>query len=298
MSISFRTYRYEPRFGDDYQNILAFLRDVNHPSLTHPNFTWGRWAWLISRPEDDESIRQKFGIWEEDGQMVAVALFESVINDVYVVIKEEHRHLTEAIITYAKNQLMKENRLRIIADTDDMHVLDTLSKHGFIRTEHHEAVSEFLIQGPLEIDLDSAYTLIDMQDDWDDLAYNEVMWKGFDHPGEPDHSEKTLAYRKTMLSSPDVDPTLVLAIKDKQGHYLSHAAAWYKEGDSYAYLEPVATWPEYRKQGLAKACVFQLVNLLWEKGVKKLVVGSSQPFYRNIGFRPYRSYAWWEYLHE
>ena len=49
-----------------------------------------------------------------------------------------------------------------------------------------------------------------------------------------------------MLSSPTIIPELVLAVTSPDGKYVVHCGMWYRPGDDYAYVEPVATVPEYR----------------------------------------------------
>jgi predicted N-acetyltransferase YhbS len=53
-----------------------------------------------------------------------------------------------------------------------------------------------------------------------------------------------------------------------------------------AYVEPVATDPDYRKMGLAKAAIYEAVLRAAKLGAKEAYVISSQQFYYNIGFRP------------
>ena len=74
--------------------------------------------------------------------------------------------------------------------------------------------------------------------------------------------------------------------------YCAHCGLWYSTG-STAYVEPVATVPEHRKQGLAKAVVYEACTRANVLGAKRAVVISNQDFYFRLGFtRSSEVYDW------
>jgi predicted N-acetyltransferase YhbS len=77
---------------------------------------------------------------------------------------------------------------------------------------------------------------------------------------------------------------------------VSHCGLWYNLGDTYSYVEPVATDPEYRKMGLGKAVVYEALLRGMQLGAKEAYVVSSQQFYYNIGFKPFTTETWWTYI--
>ncbi|MCL2285396.1 MAG: GNAT family N-acetyltransferase [Firmicutes bacterium] len=56
------------------------------------------------------------------------------------------------------------------------------------------------------------------------------------------------------------DPRLVMAVVAPDNNYASHCTIWYRKGDFYCYVEPVATDPDYRKMGLGKAVVLEAIK--------------------------------------
>jgi len=72
---------------------------------------------------------------------------------------------------------------------------------------------------------------------------------------------------------------------------------WYRPGDFYCYVEPVATDPDYRKIGLGKAAVLEAARRCGKLGAKQAVVGSNQQFYYNIGFYPVYTMTYWELVY-
>jgi hypothetical protein len=73
MKIKFRNYKNDARFGSDYCKVCNFLDRINQREVITPNFLWARWTWAISRPVDNENLKNEIGIWEDDGKIVALA---------------------------------------------------------------------------------------------------------------------------------------------------------------------------------------------------------------------------------
>lgn len=145
MSIRQRTYDYDEnnRFNEDYHRVHDFLRDVNE--ITHAanlNFTWGRWAWMISRPVDDEEKRSDIGIWEDDGEIVALVTHELEYGYVHMVVDPAYDDLKEEMVMYAKKHLCAEDgMLRIIIDDRDDRLQAIAVSEGFVPVEMDERLS-------------------------------------------------------------------------------------------------------------------------------------------------------------
>lgn len=74
--------------------------------------------------------------------------------------------------------------------------------------------------------------------------------------------------------------------------YREKTYLWYSTGDA-AYVEPVATVPEHRRQGLAKAVIYEACARAKALGAKRAIVVSEQEFYFRIGFTlSSEVYAW------
>lgn len=108
---------------------------------------------------------------------------------------------------------------------------------------------------------------------------------------------KVIAMRKQMLSSSMIIPELVVSVAAPDGNYVAHCGMWYRPGDFYCYVEPVATDPDYRKIGLGKAAVLEAARRCGKLGAKQAVVGSNQQFYYNIGFYPVYTMTYWELVY-
>lgn len=69
------------------------------------------------------------------------------------------------------------------------------------------------------------------------------------------------------------------------GDYASYCGMWYDAIDRMAYVEPVATDPDYRRMGLGTAVVLEGIWRCGELDATVAYVGTDKPFYLNMGFK-------------
>lgn len=141
--------------------------------------------------------------------------------------------------------------------------------------------------------LPEGYHITSMAETNDLKKYNQVLWRGFNHEGVPPETDGMLQGRKLEQSGPHADMNLKIAVVAPNGDFVSYCGMWYLPGTDYALVEPVATDPDYRRQGLGRAAVLEGVSRCGQLGARMAFVGSSQQFYYNIGFRPYSTDTWW-----
>jgi predicted N-acetyltransferase YhbS len=68
---------------------------------------------------------------------------------------------------------------------------------------------------------------------------------------------------------------------------------WHDEHNRIAYIEPVATDPDYRRIGLGRAAALEGMRRRSALGADLAFVGSDQPFYTAIGFaRVFTANCW------
>lgn len=295
MGTIFRNYNPEPLFTDDYIKIRNFLIRINSEKLYTPNFLWGAWEWEVTHVGLDRNNLGKFGLWEDKGKIVAIAIYEMLLGDGLLIVDEGYRCLIPDMITYAKKSLHANGKLRILIAHGDCEFAHAAARHGFRPTQNRWDNAVLDIDKLPSFSLPDGFSFVSMADDWNWHQYNRVMWRGFGHQGKASHDDTTIAERKEMLSSPMINPELVVAVVAPDGNYVSHCGMWYQPSDFYCYVEPVVTDPEYRKMGLGKAVVLEAIRRCGNLGAKQAVVGSSQQFYYNIGFYPIYTGTWWEW---
>ena len=295
MAITFRNYNPEPFFTKDYHKVRDFLIRINMEKLCTHRMLWGAWEWAVTHGGRDQNNLGRIGLWEDDEKLVAVATYECPLDEGYLMVDESYAQLKPEIVAYAKKALHDNGSLRLILPDGDYEFQRAALEQGFRPTQRKDEVSVLDISTLPPYALPDGYAFVSMADGWDWQQYNRVMWRGFNHEGKPPHNDEQIAMRKQMLSSPMINPQLVLAVMAPDGNYVSHCTMWYRPGDFYCYVEPVATDPEYRKMGLGKAAVLEAVRRSGVLGAAQAVVGSSQQFYYSIGFYPVHTLTHWEY---
>ncbi len=68
---------------------------------------------------------------------------------------------------------------------------------------------------------------------------------------------------------------------------------WVVPENKVAYVEPVATDPDYRRMGLGRAAVLESLRRAAEFGAEVAWVGSGQEFYKAMGFETMFKFDVW-----
>jgi predicted N-acetyltransferase YhbS len=145
-------------------------------------------------------------------------------------------------------------------------------------------MSQYAIPTPFPpIVLPEGYRLATLAEDNDLRKMNRVLWRGFNHPGEP--PEDDIEGRKTMQSGPNYRKDLAVVVVAPGGDFVSYCGMWYDAHNRFGYVDPVATDPDYRRRGLGRAAVLEGIRLCGALGATVAYVGSDKLFYRSFGFR-------------
>jgi len=295
MSVTFKKYNPTPLFGEDYCALRKFLI-----KLDSHNYHFGRWDWMITGGWHDASGLPKIGLWEDRGNIVAAAMYDTRLGGAFLLTFAGYEYLKEQMLLYAKDALAKDGKFQVLVLDGDMQFQDTVVRNGFIPTQEKECDAIY----PIDIDkihytLPEGFAITSMAETYDLYKYGKVLWKGFNHElnGEGEFSPLDERNGKAGFDRPNVNLDLKIAVVAPNGDFVSYCGMW-QDGESKSVLvEPVATDPAYRKMGLGKAAVLEAVRRCGMLGAEWAFAGSSQQFYYSIGFRPYATSTWWEQKH-
>ena len=295
MSIEIRQYNSKKGFPEDFFKVRDFLIRINSEGFVSINYLWERWEWSVCLESINNSDLSKMRIWEDNGQIVAMVALEDSPGEVYPLIDKRYGYLKRDVLEYSAENLTNEGEVKILIQDDDPEFQIYARKLGFYPTQHRDSKSV------LDIDLEEmSYKLPDgfyirsLADEYNLYKYNRVLWRGFNHEGEPPEDDKQIKARKFSLSGPHQKMELNVAVVSPEGNFVSYCGMWYDKATDYALVEPVATDPDYRKMGLGRAAVFEGIRRCVELGAKRAYVGSSKQFYYKIGFRPVPGGTFWE----
>lgn len=293
MTIQFRNYTKQAGITEDYYKVRDFLI-----KLGYAEFTYTRWDWMTTHGYLDKSAVGKIGIWEENAQIVAVAVFDCQLGKAFCLTLPNYDFLKKEMLLYSKNNLSDEGKFGVIIQDTDLKFQDTAAELGFIGSDYKESDAIFYLdKTSTAYDLPKGFHITSMKETFDPYQYLRVLWKGFNHEldgeGEFQYSkEKELTVQAEMIR-PNVKLDIKIAAVAPNGNFAAYCGMWYDKEAGYAVIEPVATDPEYRKLGLGKAVVLEGIRRVGELGAKIAFVGSSQQFYYSIGLRPFRTSTLW-----
>ncbi len=294
MSITFRNYNPELIFSEDYYKLRKFLI-----KLDSHNYHFGRWDWMITHSYLNKSGLPKIGLWEENGDVVAVATYDCSLGKAYLLMLEGYRHLGKEMLLYAKDAFTEDGKFCVLILDGDMEMQNIAALNGFFPTQDKECDAIYLIDNDkIRYTLPDGFTITSMADTYDLYKYGQVLWKGFNHEQNGEgpfvFKEEELPEWEIGFKRPNVNLDLKIAVVAPNGDFVSYCGMWQDSASGSALVEPVATDPAYRKMGLGRVAVLEAVRRCGKLGAKRAFVGSSQQFYYNIGFRPYATSTWWE----
>ena len=165
---------------------------------------------------------------------------------VYLIHKSSEKPLLERMIETVLESEDLGAAMKVNAK--DAVLCRMLREKGFEKKHKCGSVLSLDLSNSLEYDLPDAYAMSPRGFVADPWQYQLVIHRGFDNDGIPEKWED--AFLKRIPHGNEDLKTFAIA----HNEYCAHCGLWYTTGDT-AYVEPVATVPEHRKRGLAKAAV-------------------------------------------
>lgn len=289
---------------EDYQNVANFLSRHYQPGNQDGNWIEPAWEYMHFHSFLDSDSLGKIGIWEDDGEMVAVAHYEWRLGEAFFQFHPAYRHLRREMLAYAEANLYnyseKDGRKYLCAYVNDNdEAFTTLVKQcGYeidpegCRPMYRYAIPELFPA----ITLPAGFRLQSLADECDWAKVNRVLWRGFDHEGDAPSTAEDLESRQHMFDTPSARRDLKIVVAAPDGEFVAFCGMFYQSEHQYAYIEPVATDPSYRRLGLGKAAVLEGIRRCGILGATVAYVGSDLEFYQAIGFtKVYNSDCWVKY---
>jgi predicted N-acetyltransferase YhbS len=294
MSIKLRNYM-KPM---DFKLVGDFLVKHFQPGNQDGNWLQPTWEYMHSHPYLDEASLENIGIWEDSGEIVGVVHYESKLGEVFFEIHPDYTDLKPDMLDYAEERLFgttESGKHYILAYVNDMDLefQALVQSRGYQRdTNHDRPISQFTIPDPFtKITLPDGFKLKSLQEDNNLHKIHRVLWRGFNHQGEP--PEDDIEDRRKMQSVPNYRKDLNIVVVAPDGNFVSYSGTWFDPTNRIAYVEPVATDPDYRRRGLGKATVLEGIRRCGELGATVAFVGSDHEFYIALGFeKTFTSECW------
>ena len=284
----------------DFSAIYDFLVDIYQPGDVLYNWLAPRWEYAHFHPFIWELDLTRFGIAEKDGQIVGIVHFEDNHAQVILEVRPGYEHLRLELLNYAEEMdyrgmsrsRNKPIRVVYVYDFDTEFEQDVASRGYEKWPEFGEAHSLYRLDKEVPTPtLPEGYHLQSLEDENDFSKINKVLWRGFNHPGEP--PEEEIEGRKFGQQAPHFRKDLTIVAIAPNGDYASYCGMYYVPENKVAMLEPLATDPDYRRMGMASAVVRESMRRVQALGAEVCWVGADLPIYRALGFEvKFTIYPW------
>lgn len=289
MGITLRSYK----LLSDFERVNEFLRQNFTKYEQNGNIQQPFWEYAHTHPYFNHKLTHRFGIWEDNGEIIAVAFYESDLGECLLITKIGYEEMKPTLIDYAEKELFKvvdnQKSLDVCVFDYETELREKLLEKGY-KKEYSIPITIFKYEnGFHERALPEGFTIISLEDENDFRKINEVLWRGFDHGDEPDDD---LDCRKLMQSAPNFRKDLTTIIKAPNGDYACFAGMWMDGVNDFAYLEPLATDPRYRRMGLATIALTESMKRTEKLGAT-YCFGGSREFYHCIGFETVCHHETW-----
>lgn len=304
MGISFRYYKEEDFFKLE--------------ELIFESYKWGNPIWQFSRHEFclgihvawgnvKDNWKRTVGIWEEAGKIVSAVINEGVWSgDAFFLFdsleRQKDRALLERMFHHAethmscipKNHPNKTRFLHLTIQQEYDLVRKMAQERGYGLSENTERSLVMPFTGKeFDVVLPEGYTIADGNETPDFFLSNTHMF-GFNY---------TLPIAETIENGfhnlrqmPGYKPELDLCVLDNEGKPVGIAVIWYNEKMPYCELEPLGVVWWSRRQGIAKALIYEAANRVMNMAPNcRGMLGGDQQFYWDLGFKVESVHETWDW---
>lgn len=284
MNYTIEKYKNCERFNDQYPRIYQFLSNAEKAGYNE-HFHWGRFDWMQNHPLLDVDKLTNIAMFkDETGEIAGMITYDTCYDDrVYLLHTTSNKALLHQMIDTVLE--MEPGDVTVKVNSKDTVLAAVLQERQFTRTGKDVSVLELDLSRPLEYEIPAGYSISPQKFDMDPWQYQLVIHKGFDNEGIPEQWDEEVFTREINKS--------IKTFAITEDEYCAHCGLWYTEGTT-AYVEPVATIPEHRKKGLARAVIYEACRRAKRLGAKRATVLSDQDFYHRIGFKSSSEVYCWE----
>ena len=267
----------------DFERVYSFFQNNYVRYLRNGHWACQAWAYAHGLPWFDFVRHYKIGLWEDSGEIIAVCTYEARPGEAFVFTASGYEYMKPELLEYAENNLYAldesmNKKLRVSTSTVEPEFTQLLISKGYTFAWEYDVTVYDYNKGMPSSDCPTGFKVITFDEENEYQKAANAVWKGFDKKGDNDLDGYMLGH-----SIPHFRKDLLFIAKADNGDYCSYGLVWLDEINSYAFLEPMSTVPQYRKKGLAKALLYEAINKTAKMGAKYMY-GGGDDFYKKIGF--------------
>ncbi len=279
MQYQMKDYPAQKGYIPEFYEIIDFLKKKNEEG-SFLSFHWSRFEWMFARDgfnaDDLSHIKRIY----QDNMLVGLCLFEDQPTHYFLIYNDQ-----STLKVYIKNYLQSMDYQGDLILPQDDEMIYLMKQIGYKATDDIDQLSKFTLKD-IELPKPEGYDIVTLASDPNMREVQYALWRGFNHGDDVPYRKEDLISRDHMFSSPHFNRHYAYVAKTEE-HFVCFVGIWYMPGTKVASLEPVATVPDHRQKGLAKACIYHAIKAVKDAGATEIYVGSDQISYQKIGFVPY-----------
>ncbi len=250
------------------------------------------WEYALASSWMDKSYLHRCRVWKDGEKIVGFCFYENPVTDVYFSLRPGYEDLAPEMVEYAEKCMPRiDGRQRLVLVGNQKELRRAVDAAGYIQRDGYESFV-YDCGKPLDYPLPAGFRFT-KPGGVDVAKAMECCWKGFDHEEEEGPWNGEFESGCALVNAPHATPEHHIAVMNQTGEYVCYAGMWWAPENKLAYLEPLCTVPEYRRQGLAAAALSELYRRLRPLGAAYMT-GGGNPFYQKIGYGPGISWAYLE----
>jgi len=292
MSVKFKHYK----LLADFEKVNKYLTDVYNIETLNGYLLPQYFEYAHTHPSFNFKLAHRFGLWEDENTLIGIACYDMYPGECFISVKNSFNSLLPEMISYSEKYLSEKNNgktsLAISIIDKEIEKKKLLEESGYTKIQS-EPVTVFQYNNPFPPQiLPEGFSVISLDDENDFKKINDCLWYGFNHGPEPD-PDNDIDCRILMQSGPNFRKDLTTIIKAPNGEYACYAGMWFDKQNNYAYLEPLATVPKYRRMGLATVAIVEGMKKTKALGANYCFGGTGK-FYKSIGFNVIANRELWK----
>lgn len=208
----------------------------------------------------DKRYLHRNRIWLDNERVVAFVFTENDHTQIFFSLRPGYEFLANEMQYAEENMLCRNGKQTFVLFKGQNAFINIVRMNGYQKIhEHTDMIYDFEKNISLNRPLPAGFHFVDNKKA--SLEKQLIcLWKGFDR----EEKEGSWTYDhiddgSLLLTAPHCTPQYPMMIADDiSGEYVCYAGMWWMPQNHLAYMEPLATVPEYRNMGLASAALSEL----------------------------------------
>ena len=291
----------------DFQKVYHFLQETYDFETLNSYLLPQYWEYAHYLKWFDQMRPHRMGLWEENDKLIGVAVYEMEIGKSHLHTRKGYERLLPEMLEWAEAELYTKKQndspdqvgenvtvSGIWITSKEPNKRELLASRGYELVWQDSIKIVFYDEPFVESKLPEGFYLIDgWQVDYKKLA--DCFWRGFENGEDPEEGapEEATEWNMKLANASRNDKNLTTIVVAPNGEYACALGMWYDPVNKYAYLEPLATVPKYRRMGLAKHALVTAMEKTKKLGATYCETGGGV-FYDSVNAKHVCNRELWE----